>query len=192
MTGTAERLTAPPPGDRTPPMSTSSSLRTSAWRASAPAKPSTMPGLSVKPAGRRSGVPTPTRLTFTPAIQAVVHCLCAALSPSGLRLLSEHARGHGHPRAHQTYRGKEARSGSDWTCSGLAGMGTPELIKRIAERKPGAEATGPAERLTAVPPGSGMPPMSIISSSLRTSASRASAPRKAEHDARLCLHCTGC
>jgi len=76
-----------------------------------------MPGHFVKTASRRSGVPTPTRLTFTPAIQAVVHCPCAALPPSGLRLLSEHAHGRGHPRARQTYRRKEARSGSDWTRS---------------------------------------------------------------------------
>ncbi len=53
------------------------------------------------------------------AIQAAVNCPCAALPPSGLRLLSEHARGHGHPRAHQTDCREEAGSGSDRTCSTL-------------------------------------------------------------------------
>ena len=91
-----------------------------------------MPGHSVQPASRRSGVPTPTRLTFTPAIQAVVHCPCAALPPSGLRLLSEHAHGHGHPRAHQTYRRKEARSGSDWTRSTFGDATQPHPYCRPA------------------------------------------------------------
>jgi len=31
------------------------------------------------------------------------------------------------------------------------GMGIPELIKRIAEGKPGAAATGPAARLATLP-----------------------------------------
>jgi len=87
-----------------------------------------MPGHFVKPASRRSGVPTPTRLTFTPAIQAVVHCPCAALPPSGLRLLSEPAHGHGHPRAHQTYRRREARSGSDWTRSTFGDATQPHTL----------------------------------------------------------------
>jgi len=103
----------------------------------------------------RSGVPLPTRLTFTAAIQAAVHCPCAALPPSGLRLLSEHARGHGHPRAHQTDCREEAGSGSDRTCSTLdvAPITPPSL------------------------------PMSTSGQS-RTSASWLSAPRKAGQEAR--------
>jgi hypothetical protein len=65
-------------------------------------------------ASHRSGIPTPTRLTFTSAIQAAVLCPCAALPPSGLRLLSEHARGHGHPLARQTdSRGSRERKRPD-------------------------------------------------------------------------------
>jgi len=58
------------------------------------------PELSVKPA-IRSGVPMPSRWTFASAVRASAHCPAAALSPSGLRLRPEPARGHGHPVAGQ-------------------------------------------------------------------------------------------
>jgi hypothetical protein len=51
-------------------------------------KADTMSALSVKQASHRSELSLPFRLTLTAAIRAAVHCTCAALSPSGLRLLS--------------------------------------------------------------------------------------------------------
>jgi len=50
----------------------------------------------------RSGVPVPTRWTFTSAIQASVHCLSAALRPPGCACFQ----------------------------SSLVGTGTPDLVNR--------------------------------------------------------------
>jgi len=60
---------------------------------------------------RCSGVPMPSRLTFTSAFQGLRSLPVCCGSPSGLRLLPEHARGHGQSLPHQTV--VSAGSGSD-------------------------------------------------------------------------------
>ena len=142
-------------------MSTSRTSQTLALWRSAPGKPGTTPGLyreasSFGVASSRSGIPVPTRWTFTSAFLASVHCPSASLRHSGFACFR----------------------------SPLMGTGIPALVNNGCCRKPGAELTGPAGRLVlrprpppSLPPGGRKPPMSI-SRSVRTLASHACAPGK--------------
>gem|GEM_PF-2859966 len=102
----------------------------------------------------RSGMPVPTRWTFTSAVLAAVHCPSAALRPPGFACFR----------------------------SPLVGTGIPALVNNGCCWKPGTEVTGPAGRLVprpcpSLPAGGRKPPMSI-STSVRTLASHACAQGK--------------
>jgi hypothetical protein len=88
----------------------------------------------------RSLVTGPTRWTFPSAIQASAHCLSAPLSPSGLRLRPEPARGNSHLLAHQPAAGRRQ--------SALAGEGPPRKGRHDAGtfREASRRQSAPAER----------------------------------------------
>ena len=130
------------PGDRKPPMSTSGRLKTLAFHPSAPGKADRMSAFSAKEAScGRSGLPVPSRWTFTQALLAFVHCTSAALRPPGFACFR----------------------------SSLVGTGTPSLVNGVAtrghpERKQRSEHASPGGRKPPMSTGGGMKTLAFHSS----------------------------